>query len=96
MPPHGPGHCVWKMFVEQLLRLRLLVSLNESLWGPQVLAARSFDHLSSWSSWSLQTQFSARRYLLVSTALNIFQRHTPNDPPGQQHDASTSLQFSSR
>ncbi|GFX61533.1 hypothetical protein TNCV_2745081 [Trichonephila clavipes] len=34
---------VWKLFVEQLLRLRLLVSLNESLWGPQVLAARSFD-----------------------------------------------------
>ncbi|GFU03875.1 uncharacterized protein TNCV_1718421 [Trichonephila clavipes] len=31
----------------------LLVSLNESLWGPQVLAARSFDPLSSWSSWSL-------------------------------------------
>ncbi|GFT78576.1 hypothetical protein TNCV_4491611 [Trichonephila clavipes] len=34
---------VWKWFVEQLLCLRLLVSLNESLWGQQVLAARSFD-----------------------------------------------------
>ncbi|GFQ88973.1 methionine--tRNA ligase, cytoplasmic, partial [Trichonephila clavata] len=32
-----------KLFVEQLLRLRLLVSLNESLWGPQVLAARSLS-----------------------------------------------------
>ncbi|GFS63361.1 uncharacterized protein TNCV_2308901 [Trichonephila clavipes] len=40
--------------------------------GPQVLAARSFDPLSSWSSWSLQTRFSARGYLLVSTAPNNF------------------------
>ncbi|GFW70820.1 uncharacterized protein TNCV_4148681 [Trichonephila clavipes] len=28
--------------------------------------------LSSWSSWSLQTRFSARGYLLVSTAINNF------------------------
>ncbi|GFX92261.1 hypothetical protein TNCV_1111881 [Trichonephila clavipes] len=34
---------VWKLFVEHLLGLCLLVSLNESLWGPQVLDARSFD-----------------------------------------------------
>ncbi|GFT21350.1 uncharacterized protein TNCV_3816331 [Trichonephila clavipes] len=40
--------------------------------GPQVLAARSFDPLSSWPSWSLQTRFSARGYLLVSTAPNNF------------------------
>ncbi|GFY24854.1 uncharacterized protein TNCV_2690451 [Trichonephila clavipes] len=32
----------------------------------------SFDPLSSWSSWSLQTRFSARGYLLVSTAPNNF------------------------
>ncbi|GFV07342.1 hypothetical protein TNCV_40001 [Trichonephila clavipes] len=42
---------VSEIVVEQLLRLRLLVSLNQSLWGTQVLAARSFDPLSSWSSW---------------------------------------------
>ncbi|GFV10408.1 hypothetical protein TNCV_1950591 [Trichonephila clavipes] len=63
---------VKKLFVEQLLRLRLLVSLKESLWDPQVLAARSFDPLSSWSSWSLQIRFSARGHLLVFTAPNNF------------------------
>ncbi|GFS86717.1 uncharacterized protein TNCV_2407301 [Trichonephila clavipes] len=30
-------------------------------------------------------------YLLVSSAPNNFYRHTPNDPPGQQHSASTCL-----
>ncbi|GFU25059.1 uncharacterized protein TNCV_568141 [Trichonephila clavipes] len=64
--------------------------------SPQVLSTRSFDPLSSWSSWSLQTRFSARGYLLVSTAPNNFELHTPNDPPGQQDCASTRLQFSSR
>ncbi|GFU25666.1 hypothetical protein TNCV_4190771 [Trichonephila clavipes] len=39
---------------------------------PQVLAARSFDPLSSWFSWSLQARFSTRGYLLVSTALQQF------------------------
>ncbi|GFY24956.1 uncharacterized protein TNCV_2691471 [Trichonephila clavipes] len=32
----------------------------------------SFDPLSSWSSWSLQTRFSTRGYLLVSTYPNNF------------------------
>ncbi|GFS65119.1 uncharacterized protein TNCV_204281 [Trichonephila clavipes] len=59
--------------------------------GPQVLATRSFDPLSTWSSWWFQARFSARGYLLVSTVPNNFLRHTPNDPPGQQHGASTSL-----
>ncbi|GFV15167.1 uncharacterized protein TNCV_4649991 [Trichonephila clavipes] len=60
---------VWELFVQQLLRLRLLVSLNESLWGPQVLAAGSFHPLSSWSSWSLQIRFSARGYPLELCSL---------------------------
>ncbi|GFW38283.1 hypothetical protein TNCV_1331361 [Trichonephila clavipes] len=48
---------VWKLFAEHLLRLRLLVSLKESQWNSQVLAARSIDPLSSRSSWSFQTLF---------------------------------------
>ncbi|GFU38039.1 15-hydroxyprostaglandin dehydrogenase [Trichonephila clavipes] len=39
--------------------------------GPQVVAARSFDPLTSWSSWSLQTRFSGRGLLLVSTTPTI-------------------------
>ncbi|GBM46789.1 hypothetical protein AVEN_195206-1 [Araneus ventricosus] len=34
--------------------------VNESLWDPGALAARSFDSLASSSSWSLQTRYAAR------------------------------------
>ncbi|GFU86369.1 uncharacterized protein TNCV_246571 [Trichonephila clavipes] len=60
---------VWKLFVEQLLRLRLLVSLNESPWGPAKCLPHDPSILSSRGlSGRSRTRFSARVYLLVSTA----------------------------
>ncbi|GBM44572.1 hypothetical protein AVEN_250552-1 [Araneus ventricosus] len=41
-----------------------------------------------------QTPYAARGHHLASTAPNMFQLHTPNDRPGAQHGASTSLRFS--
>ncbi|GFX72945.1 hypothetical protein TNCV_1752511 [Trichonephila clavipes] len=54
---------------------------------------RSF---SSWSSWSLQTRYFHAWVTSVSTAPKQYLTAHPNDPPGEQHGASTSLQFTSR
>ncbi|GBM11942.1 hypothetical protein AVEN_209637-1 [Araneus ventricosus] len=49
------------MFVEQLAPLHLIVSWNESLWDPRVLAARYVNPLASSFSWSLHEDDGVRR-----------------------------------
>ncbi|GFW42818.1 uncharacterized protein TNCV_474081 [Trichonephila clavipes] len=62
----------WKLFVEQLLRLRYARIVERVTVGSTIACRMILRYSSSWSSWSLQTRFSAREYLLVSNAPNNF------------------------
>ncbi|GFV19901.1 hypothetical protein TNCV_4224151 [Trichonephila clavipes] len=73
---------VWKLFVEQLLRLRLLVSLNES--HCRVHACCTILRSSLLAVFLVAPDPVFRTWVPCPLLPTISNGKTPNDPPGQR------------